>query len=55
MIKKSLAKAGIVMIIGALSSIAALVAAECVKNSSEALAKAKAEAEAGSESDRSRS
>ena len=47
MLKKSIAKAGIVMIIGALSSIAALVVSECAKNSAETLSKA----EAGSDSE----
>lgn len=37
MLKKQIAKAGIVVIIGMLSSIATLVVAECVKNSSKAL------------------
>ena len=37
MIKKRIAKAGIVMIIGALSSIAAMVVSECVKNSAESM------------------
>ena len=41
MLKKSIAKAGIVMIIGALSSIAALVVSECVKYSAESMEKEK--------------
>ena len=47
MLKKQIAKAGIVVIIGMLSSIATLVVAECVKNSSEALSKAKSADKSG--------
>ena len=44
MLKNKIAKTGIVMIIGALSGIAAMVVSECVKNTKEALAKANADA-----------